>query len=181
TVWNVSQLQSSGDVVHVDITGNTITFTWTPGSPGLTNTFQAMDQIAFQHAVFGSGGNTITSAVGTSPSGTYTLSCGTTTGGGSCNEDGFLTNPAGAEYSTTNGGPGHPTVATFTFASSVVDGLTQNAFDVHVTFSGNCSGWVDGTLSGSASSNTNCSATPVPEPMTVFLGGTGLIALAFIG
>ena len=175
TTWNVTQLQSSGDHVTVDISGSTATFTFVSGG-GLTNTFQAMQNIAFQPAVFGTG-NTLQTA--SSP---YTLSCGTngpatSSTAGTCNEDGFLTNPAIVEYSTPNGGPGNPTTATFTFANALPTGLTSSAFDVHVTYSGNCSGWVDGTLSGSASSNTNC--TPVPEPITMFLGGTGLALLGY--
>jgi len=56
---------------------------------------------------------------------------------------------------------------------------TPNAqFAAHVTFSGGCEGWVsDGTTS--ASSNSNC--TPVPEPITIFLGGTGLLGMAWAG
>ena len=174
-VWNTTQLQASGDTVTVDISGNTITFTFSSGG-GLTNTFQAMQNIGFQPAVFGTG-NTVTGA--SSP---YTLSCGTATGSasstGTCNEDGFAVNPALVEYSTPNGGPGNPLVATFTFANNVVAGLTSSDFDVHVTYSGSCSGWVDGTLSGSPGSDSSC--TPVPEPMTMFLGGTGLLVMGYV-
>jgi PEP-CTERM motif-containing protein len=170
-VWNVTQLQASGDVVHVDITGSTVTFTFVSGG-GITNTFQAMQDIAFQPAVF-SGSNSISTA--SSP---YSLTCTHTTGN-TCNADGFLTNPATFIYSTPNAGPGNPITATFTFANNVVGGLDATAFDVHVSYSGSCSGWVDGTLKDSATSDTSC--TPVPEPITVFLGGTGLAALAYAG
>src|SRR5262249_30207111 len=155
--------QSSGDVIHVDITGNTVTFTYSSGG-GITNTFQAMADIYFQPDVFG-GPNSISSA--SSP---YTLVCGTASGTGSCPADGFSINPAGAKYSTPSASSG-PSTATFTFAANVVAGLTSSDFDVHVSYSGNCSGFVDGTLKGSATSDSNCTpGTPVPEPMTVFLG-----------
>ncbi len=168
--WNVQQLQNSGDVVTVNITGSSATFTFVSGG-GITNTFQAMFKIFFQPDVF-SGGDSITGVP--SP---YSLSCGSASGGGSCQADGFLVNPAAAEYATPNGGPGKPASATFTFASALPSGLDKTDFDVHVTYSGSCSGFVDGTLKGSATSDTSC--TPVPEPMTMFLGGTGLLALGY--
>src|SRR5262249_37333970 len=132
--------------------------------------------------VFG-GSNSITGVNPSYPSDSngYALGCGTNTGTGSCNEDGFATNPAGAAYNTHDGSPGHPTTVTFTFANTLVAGLTASDLDVPVTYRGSWSGWVDGTLKGSATSSTNCSATPVPEPITMFLGGTGLLALAYAG
>ena len=165
--WNVQQLQDSGASVTVNIVGNTITFSFNQGS--LANTFQAMDNIFFQPNVFP---NTITGN-----DGSYTLECGTASGGGSCNADGFSINPAAAKYGTDNGGPGHPSTVQFTFANPVVAGLTSSDFDVSVTFGGSCSGFVDGSLRGSPTSNTNC--TPVPEPITMFLGGTGLAILGY--
>jgi hypothetical protein len=169
-VWNTQQLADSGDKVTVTIDGADVTFTFVSGGT-LSNTFQAMFNIGFDTPDF-AGGNSITGV----PSG-YSLTCGTAAGGGSCTEDGFASNPMAAEYSTNNGGPGHPSTATFTFANSLPLTLDKTTFAVHVTYSGSCSGWVDGALSGSAGSDTGC--TPVPEPITMFLGGTGLLTLGY--
>ncbi len=172
-VWNTTDANGNAitDYITVDVNeaGNTVKFTFHGG--GLTNTFQAMQNIGFQPDVFAAG-DSITGVP--SP---YSLSCGTASGGGSCNEDGFSVNPAAAEYSTPNGGPGNPSSATFTFASALPAGLEKSDFDVHVTYSGGCSGWVDGALSGSPTQDSGC--TPVPEPMTVFLGGTGLLIMGY--
>jgi hypothetical protein len=169
-VWNVTEIQASGDTITVDINGDNVTFTFVSGG-GLTNTFQAMKDIFFQPDVF-AGGNSIIGVP--SP---YALSCGSASGGGNCQADGFLANPAAAEYSTPAGNTG-PISATFTFASALPGDLTSSSFDVHVTYSGSCSGFVDGTLKGSPSSDSGC--TPVPEPMTMFLGGTGLLVMGYV-
>jgi hypothetical protein len=67
----------------------------------------------------------------------------------------------------------------FTFANNLDATLfTASDFALHVQYNNGCSGFVDGT-NVATDSNTNC--TPVPEPLTVFLGGTGLVALAFAG
>lgn len=45
-----------------------------------------------------------------------------------------------------------------------------------------CSGWISDTVAGSSgSSDGTCGSTPIPEPMTMFLGGTGLLALGYAG
>src|SRR5262249_2465439 len=90
-VWNITDSNGNPitDHITVNISAGSITFTFVGG--GLTNAFQAMKDIFFQPAVF-TGANSITGVP--SP---YSLSCGSASGGGSCNADGFTINPAGAE------------------------------------------------------------------------------------
>jgi hypothetical protein len=43
----------------------------------------------------------------------------------------------------------------------------------------NCSGWISDSVGTLGGGDGACGGTPVPEPITMFLGGTGLLALAF--
>jgi hypothetical protein len=83
----------------------------------------------------------------------------TYTGTGTFNADSFnfLSTPAGGA------GPFH--------AASHVQGIPTN----------DCSGWISDTVAGSSNATTSgsCGGTPVPEPMTMFLGGTGLLTLGY--
>jgi len=66
-------------------------------------------------------------------------------------------------------------IATFT-----PNDATHNAqFVAHVRFASatSCSGWVSDGTPGKVESASGC--TPVPEPITMFLGGTGLLTLGY--
>jgi hypothetical protein len=80
------------------------------------------------------------------------------------------------ETPSCGGACGERTVLTetFTFAGDLAAGLTASDFVVHVQYRGGGSGFIGG-LPGTTA------ATPAPEPVTMFLGGTGLLALAYAG
>jgi hypothetical protein len=166
TQWNTTELEAAGDTVTVNISGNTISFTWNDGNgvpPSATNLLT----IAWSADVVAQGG-------AASPTGDYT------TFDADQNADGF----GKFKVSVDDSNPSSKTLTvTFTFANNFANdnSLTAEDFALHVQYSNNCSGWVSGT-NIDTSSNANCTAsTVVPEPLTVFLGGTGLLAMGYLG
>jgi len=173
TQWNTNELEAAGDQVKVTIFGNTITFLWIDGD-GIAPTATNLKELFWKNNVVAEGGS---AGTGT---GDYTsIQDGGTDAGGS-QADGFgkfRVKVADAdEPNNKTTGP-----LSFTFTNSFTDLgstiLTAADFALHVQYTNSCSGFVGGTNAGS-SSNGNC--TPIPEPITMFLGGTGLLILGYV-
>lgn len=169
TEWNVTQLEAAGDKVKVTISGNTMTLTWIDGNGGIDPDATNLKSIFWSDAV--------RNAAGTA-AGTGDYSKINVCGGTGCRADGF----GKFRVDVDDANPSSKTLTvTFTFANNL-DGtaFTASDFALHVQYSNDCSGFVSGRPGGPGNSNANCAAA-VPEPMTVFLGGTGLLALGYFG
>lgn len=170
TQWNVTQLNTAGDSVKVTISGNTITFLWQEGD-GISPAGANLKHLYWSLAVFTEGGGTGTGT------GDYTAL--TDCGINGCQAAGF----GKYRVKAVDDSPDTKTIGpvSFTFANSLTDAasttFTATDFVVHVQYDLNCSGFVDGSNGGTPTSSGNC--TPVPEPMTVFLGGTGLLIMGY--
>jgi hypothetical protein len=171
--WNEQALQVAGDTVTVNVSGKTITFTWNDGnslSPAATN----LTKLFWTQAVATAGGGDPTS---TTPV-TYSYSVGN-------GMDGFNSGhgyPTYARDADANSGSATAVTLTFANAASNLPVFTANDFVVTVAYGSGCSGMVGGPGSGSGPgfmSPGNASCAPVPEPITMFLGGTGLLALGY--
>jgi hypothetical protein len=141
-------------------------------NPPITNTPVGIDQFLFN-------ATTDVNANAASP-GTWMLHFDGT------NADGFGDfNSNRNQDSVGTSGISSPIVFTLFTPSSTATGITTFTpnlsganFAAHVTFRGGCEGWVS---DGTASASPNSSCTPVPEPITIFLGGTGLLGMAWAG
>jgi hypothetical protein len=97
------------------------------------------------------------------------------------NEDGFGHFTDTVDKPAAREGISSPIV--FTLNTSTVtftpNDVTRHAmFAAHVRYSGGCSGFVsDGAHAVPLDSSTGC--TPVPEPITMALGATGLLAMGY--
>ena len=174
TQWNTTELNTAGDSIHVVVSGNTITFTWVDGNatgPSATN----LQQVWWSTAVHTLAG------LGTATGYTTSDPCGNQgPNHDQCTADGFGQFRAeGVDDDSSSGS--RQTSITFTFDNSLDStSFTAEDFALHVQYSNSCSGYVDGSIdAGSINPNSNC--TPVPEPLTMFLGGTGLFALGYAG
>jgi hypothetical protein len=161
TQWNVTELNSAGDEVKVTISGSTITFLWVDGDstpPSGSNLLT----IAWSSEVHAAGGTA------TSPG--YTVDATANK-----NADGF---GKFLVHAQDDGGTDLTSV-TFTFASNLnATAFTSSHFALHVDYvTDTCSGWVSGGETNDLHSEAGC--TPVPEPITMFLGGTGLLTLGY--
>jgi hypothetical protein len=173
--WNESALEAAGDSVTVDVSGTSITFTWNDGN-GLSPAATQLDKLFWTQPVVTAGGGDPTAS---SPTGfTYSAANGFD---GFNNSNGFPTYVRDADSPASGS-----TVVRFTFANSLAaTSFTANDFVVHVVYGSGCSGFVGGPGSGGSGppfnspGNAGCTATPVPEPITMFLGGTGLLALGY--
>jgi hypothetical protein len=173
--WNESALEAAGDTVTVDVSGTAITFTWNDGN-GLSPAATKLDKLFWTQSVVTAGGGNPTASV---PTGfTY---------GPANGFDGFNNSNGYPAYVTDADSPANgATVVRFTFANNLAaTTFTANDFVVHVNYGSGCSGFVGGPGSGGSGppfgspANAGCAATPVPEPLTMFLGGTGLLALGY--
>jgi hypothetical protein len=182
--WNEAALQVAGDTVTVNVSGKTITFTWNDGnslSPAAAN----LTKLFWTQAVATAGGGTVANPGGGDPTSTTPVTYSYSVGNGM---DGFN---SGHGYPTyvrdADATSGSATAVTLTFANAAsnLPVFTANDFVVTVAYGSGCSGMVGGPGSGSgpgfmSPGNAGCTAaTPVPEPITMFLGGTGLLALGY--
>jgi hypothetical protein len=180
TLTNTNTTEFAGIVITVNIgsvtNGNagcnvvagctTLSVQLTTSPPLITNTAVGIDQFLFNATT------ATVNAIAASP-GTWNL------GFDGTNADGFGDfNSNRNQDSVGTSGISSPIVFTLGGLTTFTPNGNSANFVAHVTFSGGCEGWVsDGTAS--ASSNSNC--TPVPEPITIFLGGTGLLGMAWAG
>ena len=165
--WNTTQINGTGDHIDVTISGSTIEFKYVAGAtpPG---TAKNMLDIFWDFS----------SPVSTSNTDSYTI--GPVVANAT---DGFNGSHGYGPYVVDAGNPGGSTIldVTFTFASALPTTLVANDFVVHVQYTNGCSGFVGGTGDGGGpSTGSNGSCTPVPEPMTMFLGGTGLLVMGYV-
>ena len=175
TNWNVTELNTAGDKIHVQVNGTQVTFTRVDGN--------SLDPVASN---LESNWYTLdihtNSASGLAARYTTTDPCAAVIGGkpnGLCTADGFgvqiwQDHPADSDTSAGS----RQTVAVNS-ATDLPRGLdtAAHSFALHVQSGENCSGSVD----GSAAPTSNSACTPAPEPITMFLGGTGLLALGYAG
>jgi hypothetical protein len=177
--WNEAALEAAGDTVTVNVSGSTITFTWNDGN-GLPPAATRLDTLFWTTAVATAGGNS-GSPTSSNPAGyTYRNASGSD---GFNNSNGY---PGGYAREADSPNNVSATAVTFTFANSLPTSFTANDFVAHVVYGSGCSGFVGGPGTGGSGppfnspGNAGCAATtPVPEPITMFLGGTGLLALGY--
>lgn len=177
--WNQAALELAGDKVTVNVSGSTITFTWVDGN-GLPPAATQLDTLFWSQTVATAGGNTCC-PTSSNPAG-YTYK-------GASGFDGFTPSngyPNGYTIEADWPNNTNVTAVTFTFANSLsATTFTANDFVVHVKYGSGCSGFVGGPGTGGSGppfgdANAGCTATtPVPEPITMFLGGTGLLTLGY--
>jgi len=175
TNWNVIELNTAGDKIHAQIDATQVTFTRVDGN--------SLDPVASN---LESNWYTLdihtNSASGLAARYTTTDPCAAVIGGkpnGLCTADGFgvqiwQDHPADSDTSA-----GSRQTVVLNSATDLPRGLdtAAHSFALHIQYGENCSGSVD----GSAAPTSNSACTPAPEPITMFLGGTGLLALGYAG
>ena len=166
TQWNQAEAEAANDQVKVTVSGSTITFLWVDGN-GIAPTATNLNKLFWSATVVAQGGSNGTG------SGDY---AGVADCGG-CTADGFgkyQVSVDDSDNSTTTIGP-----ISFTFSNpfSTTTLLTPSDFALQVQYSvSGCGGFVDGK---NVDTTPNSACAPVPEPITMFLGGTGLLALGY--
>ncbi len=175
TNWNVSELNAAGDKIHAQVDGTQVTFTradgnsFDPAASNLESIWYTLDL----HTDSGSG-----LAAGY----TTTDPCAAVIDGnpnGLCTADGVGVQIWRSQAADSDTSAGSRQTVVLTFATDLPSGLdtAAHSFARHVQYGDNCSGSVD----GSAVPASNVTCTPAPEPITMFLGGTGLLALGYAG
>ena len=175
TNWNVTELSAAGDKIHVQVNGTQVTFTRVDGNspdPAASN----LDSISYTLDIHTNSGSSLAAGH------TTTDPCAAVIGGnpnGLCTADGFGVQIWQDQAADRDTSAGSRQTMVLNFATDLPSGLdtAAHSFALHVQNGDKCSGFVDG--SGVPTSNSAC--TPAPEPITMFLGGTGLLALGYAG
>lgn len=167
TQTNVTQLAGVVVTVTIDNTGaNTVlSFQLTTNPISSTNNALGIDFAAWNIA-------------GTNP----TFPTGTWSAQGTNNMDGFgsfTERTHDTANSLSLGGITSPVVFVLNgLYTNFPANASGNEFAVHIRWDNNCSGFIGGQVgTTSVSSNPNC-GTPIPEPGTLALFGTGMLGLA---
>lgn len=166
--WNVSELNTSGDNVTVDVGTNasgqvTLTVRWHEGAgPGGGDPLSAL---GIQQFFYNQSDTILSVSGGFSDTSQWNFD--------GQEADGFG-NFSSRRSSDPGGTGGITSNLVFTINSSTPGSFTE--FAGQVRYSGGCSGWVSNRTTGSIGSDTNCAPSPVPEPASLLLVGTGLVA-----
>jgi len=175
TNWNVSELNAAGDKIHAQVDGTQVTFTRADGNsfdPAASN----LESIWYTLDIHTDSGSGLAAGY------TTTDPCAAVIGGdpnGLCTADGFGVQIWQGQPADSDTSAGSRQTVLLSSATDLPSGLDTAAhfFALHVQYGDNCSGSVD----GSAVPTSNLACTPAPEPITMFLGGTGLLALGYAG
>jgi hypothetical protein len=179
TMTNVTQLAGIVVTVTIDNTGtNTVlSFQLTTNPVSGTNTALGIDQVGWNGGV-----------LSTSTGGSW---AGKNASPSKSSMDGFGT--FNVQASDPGGSGGISSAITFTLAGLVTNfpaNASGNEFTVHIRFTGNglidpatgnaygCSGFVGGQTGTTSVNNDPGCGTPIPEPASLALFGTGLLGLA---
>ena len=172
---SVTELNTAEDKIHVQIDGTQVPSTRVDGNsldPAASN----LESIWYTLDIHTDSGPGLAAGY------TTTDPCAAVIAGNPtrlCTPDGFGVQIWRGQAADSDTSAGSRRTVVLNSATDLPSGLDTAAhyFALHVQYGDNCSGSVDG--SGVRTSNSAC--PPAPEPITMFLGGTGLLALGYAG